>query len=666
VRSPVETVLPYRADVDGLRALAVVAVILFHAGIPGVHGGYVGVDIFFVISGYLITGWLLKRDTGSWPAVLREFYIRRGRRILPAFLFMLAVTTAIAAWLLQPAHLEIFGRFLATGAVMLANVGARFNGNYFGWTASDMPLLHLWSIAVEEQFYLFYPLVFLALTRWFPATRDRILLAAAAASFALCLWSVKFHPVANYFFLPTRAWELLMGALVALGLWPRARARWPRELIALAALAAILASAIFYTPQFAYPSWPTLIPCVATAVLISSGADGSLVTRLLSLRPLVFTGLLSYSLYLWHMPVLGLYRYFNIFALRPLELGALLVAIYLLAAFTWRWVELPFRRRQRLPDDARFWLTAAAASATLCVVGTVLVVDNSYARRLAEMADAAPRRDADLRDFPARCIAEDFANIRRGDLCSFGPTAGTPVLVWGDSHSWALAPLYRRLATERNLRIYIAQVPRCPPLLDVVADPRCEQFNRAMLAAVDVLAPRRVVLNARWGNPDLHFTPAPAQAGDTESPFSRGLRQTLRHIDAPGRAVCVVKAVPAVGFAAEYALEMARRRGIDTDFLSLTRQAAYAQDSRQDADIDLLARTGSIRAVDPKNVLCAGPRCRYLSDDGISLYRDDNHVSAAGAVLLHDEVARCFDGFDGGWVQGGSSRSATANTASGE
>ncbi len=644
MHSPVDTLLPYRADVDGLRALAVVAVILFHAGVPGLHGGYVGVDVFFVISGYLITGWLMKRGTGSWQQVLREFYVRRGRRILPAFIVVLAATTLAAVCLLQPAHLEIFGRFLASGAVMLANVGARFNGNYFGWTASDMPLLHLWSIAVEEQFYLLYPLAFLALARWLPAARGRVLLAGALASFALCLWAVRTHPVANYFFLPTRAWELFTGALVAHGLWPRVKSRLPRELVAGVALAAIVASVTFFTPLFPYPSWPTLVPCLATAALLGAGAEGSAVTRLLALRPLVFTGLISYSLYLWHMPVLGLYRYFNIFALRPAELVGLLVIIYLLSVATWRWIEVPFRRGRWLPGDGRFWLSAATASTVLCVAGVALVTNNSYARRVAEVADKAPRRVPDLRDFPARCIAEDFSNIRHGELCSFGPSAGTPVLIWGDSHSWALAPLYRRISKERALRIYIAQVPRCPPLFGAVEDGRCEEFNRAMLGAVNVLGPRLVVLNARWGNPDLKLAESSELSiAGGDSLFSRGMQETLKRVAAPGRSICVVKAVPAVGYAAEYALEMARRRGIDTSFLSLTRQAAYAQDSDRDADIDELARRGLIRTVDPKRALCAGARCRYLNDAGLSLYRDDNHVSVVGADLLHDEVARCFD-----------------------
>ena len=644
-----DTAFPYRPDIDGMRAIAVIAVLLFHSGVPGFSGGYVGVDVFFVISGYLITGWLVTRAHLPLRDLLGEFYARRGRRILPAFLFVLGVTTAVAVWLLQPAHLEIFGRLLAHSAVMLANFGARFNGNYFGWTASNMPLLHVWSIAVEEQFYLLYPLAFVAIQRRWPESRRGLLAFGAAVSFALCLWMARTHPVSNYYMLPTRAWELLVGALVALGAWPLVTHRVARELVAVAALTVIVACACLFTTRLEYPAWPTLAPTLATAALVSVGTDGSIVTRLLCWRPLVFTGLISYSLYLWHMPVLGLFRYYQIFALRPAELAALCALIYLLSVATWWWIELPFRRRRWMPRDRWFWAAAAGASAVLLAAGLKLMTDNAYARRLAEAQDAAPRRDLGRDLFPARCIAGDFDNIRRGDLCSFGPSSGAVAraVVWGDSHSWALAPAYRRIANRERIQIFIAQIPSCAPLIGAVSEAvwRCNEFNLAMVSAVKSIHPDLIVLNARWANPGLHLAPsAELTVAGGDSLFSRGLQETLKRVDAPGRAVCVIKGVPAVGYQAEYALEMARRRGISPDFLSLTRTAAYGQFREQEADIDALERRGSIHAVDPKRVLCPGARCRYLTDDGQSIYRDDNHVSVAGARLLEAEVARCFDG----------------------
>jgi peptidoglycan/LPS O-acetylase OafA/YrhL len=285
----------YRPDIDGLRALSVMAVILFHAGIPGVTGGFVGVDVFFVISGFLITRLLLEHAERSPWAQLREFYQRRARRILPA-LFVVIWASAAGAWLLfAPAELTGFGHFVAACAAMLANVAAWNSGGYFDTPWATTPLLHLWSIAVEEQFYLLFPLLFIFMQRLLPARwRVPLIGAAALASLTACVWASYAHPAANYYAAPTRAWELLAGSLLALGAVPVPARRALCDLIAWLALATLLTACLVFDSRTRYPGLHTLAPALATAALIVTGGAASSANRALAFGPLVFAGLLSY------------------------------------------------------------------------------------------------------------------------------------------------------------------------------------------------------------------------------------------------------------------------------------------------------------------------------------------------------------------------------------
>ncbi|HET9862027.1 MAG TPA: acyltransferase family protein [Steroidobacteraceae bacterium] len=635
---------PYRPDVDGLRAIAVAAVILFHAGVPEAAGGYVGVDVFFVISGFLITRWLDSRMAQPPGAMLREFYVRRARRILPALLLVMALAAIAALWLLQPAHLEAFGRIMAPAALMLGNFGAWRNGGYFGWNASDMPLLHLWSIGVEEQFYLLYPVLLLLISRLVPRWRRPLLAAGLVLSFSLCLWAARDHAPANYYLLPTRAWELLAGALVALGAWPRMRGRLARETAAMLALAVIVVTSWQYTKTYTYPGPLTLLPVLATAQLIATGEQGgSLAGRMLSWRPLVFTGLISYSLYLWHMPLFGLFRYWNIFELTAWQIAGLCVFLYLLSAASWKLVEIPFRRRKLLPRDRAFWYAAAATSLALFAVGVQMRYEFGTQRRLAGLARANPDVDVLVRQRAARCMDVDLAQIRRGELCRFGPRRGAQgrVLVWGDSHTWALVGLFKELAESERLQVNVAQYPACRPLIGAESRRECSEFNLAMVDAVKALDPGLIVLSAYWNNPKMPLH-VDARHTDDPWPFSLALQETLRRVRAPGRQVCVIKTVPRLRYPGEYAMYMARRRGISADFLALPRASAYAQDRGFESVVDALQARGLLTSVDPKRVLCPDDRCRYRLEDGTPIYMDDNHVSLAGAELLRGEVAGCF------------------------
>ena len=340
-------VAAYRPDLDGLRAIAVIAVVLFHAKVPGFSGGYVGVDVFFVISGYLITGLISENADRPLKFWLPEFYIRRARRILPALFATCVIVAVPVIALYLPWDLARFGSALAATPVMMTNIVVwRQVFSYFRSDVTLLPISHLWSIAVEEQFYLIYPLTLALISQCLPRNRHTALFAIALASFTACVWGSYYAPSANYFLAPSRAWELLLGAMLAIRAESSIKSLLAREMLAALGLVTLIISVWRYDATTRYPGAYSLAPCAASALLIlSGGGPSTLVSRLLSRRPLAFTGLISYSLYLWHFPILIVFPYFQITQVGSVEMAGMLACTYLIAAFSWRYVEMPVRNR---------------------------------------------------------------------------------------------------------------------------------------------------------------------------------------------------------------------------------------------------------------------------------------------------------------------------------
>src|SRR5207248_6169363 len=293
----------YRPEIDGLRALAILPVVLFHYRAPGFQGGFVGVDVFFVMSGYLITG-LVQSEMQCGTFSLAQFYERRVRRIFPGLFAMLAVVSIAAYVLLFPADLVRYAQSLFATALFGANFEFWREAGYFDTFANQKPLLHLWSIAVEEQFYLLFPALLILLRHAAPRLRIAAVGFVFIASFALGAWGVGAAPVATFYLLPARAWELMLGALLALGAVPAFRTRMASETLAALGLVLIGASMFAFTPATPFPGPAALLPCAGAALVIhAADPQRTFVGRALGVRPLVFIGLISYSLYLWHWPV---------------------------------------------------------------------------------------------------------------------------------------------------------------------------------------------------------------------------------------------------------------------------------------------------------------------------------------------------------------------------
>src|SRR5580704_1090978 len=338
--------LTYRPDIDGLRAVAVLLVVAFHTGIGKFRGGFVGVDVFFVISGFLISSVILAEISAGHFSIA-AFYERRIRRIFPALVVMMFVTSFLAAKYFLPSELTDYAKSLLAATFSVSNFYFWRQSGYFDAPAALKPLLHTWSLAVEEQFYIVFPLFLVLIRKLFPERLRTAVVLFALASFVVSAYGAFYAPVSTFYMLHTRAWELLLGTIISLNILPDIKSPLWRNVATIVGLGLIVAAGVFYTSTTPFPGIAALAPCVGSALIISTGRSGSsVVGRALSLKPVVFIGLISYSLYLWHWPII-VFQGVGTFLVsgvseRVVKL-AIIVASLIAGTISWKFVEIPFR-----------------------------------------------------------------------------------------------------------------------------------------------------------------------------------------------------------------------------------------------------------------------------------------------------------------------------------
>jgi len=628
----------YRPEVDGLRAVAVLVVVLYHARLH-CPGGYVGVDVFFVISGFLITS-LIWKDLESGRFTFAHFWERRARRIVPA-LVVVTIATLMAGWfLLLPADFKNLGQASASQAVFGANIYYWHDSGYFAGAAEEKPLLHTWSLAVEEQFYMLMPFLLWGVFR-FMALRSRaavisILSVAFTFSFALSVYGVIHFPYATFYLLPTRAWELLLGALVAF-LTPRSLSwlgrRWLLELLALAGLALIIIPVFTYTTETPFPGLAALPPCLGTALVIranerSNGKIPTAIGAALATRPVVFIGLISYSLYLWHWPFLAFSRYV---ALEPLSLGYTVAVVglgFLLAVLSWRYVETPFRERKIGASSKSVFLYAGTGLCIVLIGGLLCITMKGFPQRIPKQAQEIDDAKADLA-FMNQVTTDD---VRAGKLVPIGvadPALPPALLVWGDSHAMAALPAVDDFLKEQGLAGRAVTRAATAPVLnlgmgrhDAVAD-----FSDAVISYIRSQRIPTVILIGRWEG----YTRSGRAAADS---FGASLLATIRRLVAIGTSPWIMLDVPihsvdvprvlsrAVTFHADIASFYTKAAAID-EFDTIPPQTI--------AEIE--AACGQI--LDPKPRFLDPTGQHYIFQaNGVVLYRDKDHLTTRGAKLM--------------------------------
>ena len=491
----------YRRDIDGLRGIAVLAVVLYHAGVPFLRGGYVGVDVFFVISGYLISA-LIYRDLTQGKFSLRSFYERRAKRILPALLTVVSAFTLLGTLLLAPRELEVLSAQSISALTSTSNIFFWLRTSYFAPHAELKPMLMTWSLGVEEQFYLLFPL----LLGWiWNLGRRKILLSLAAltaVSFSVSIIQVSFYPSASFFLLTSRWWELGLGTIVGIHGVSRTEqasgrlAVWRREVLGIAGILGVLASALLYNSTTPFPGAAALLPVVASLMLLTS--KGSWVnSNILSSRLLVGAGLISYSLYLWHWPILSLAQYCAGDALAPLPTACLVALAFVAATASYFFVEQPFRR---MPRTSRTLRRFALASALCSIPAFVFLAGRGWPSRYP--VAAAIEQEAHSPSLET-CTAQDGQSLpvtSRG--CS--SIKGHPsIAIMGDSHAASLNRYLQSALESRGWSVAQFTKNSCPPLGLVAPSSgereNCVAFSQNSLAQV-IKDPnvKTVVLAGYW------------------------------------------------------------------------------------------------------------------------------------------------------------------------
>lgn len=630
----------YRPEIDGLRALAVFAVVLFHARVRGFSAGFVGVDVFLVISGYLIAGVIL-RESEAGTFSLAGFFERRVRRILPALLAMLAVT-ALAGLILLPGDFRQFGGSLAAITVFLSNfLFARASG-YFALNADATPLLHTWSLAVEEQFYLLFPVLLLLSRRAGPRGLRLSLIGATAVSLGDSVWSTGTDPVVAFYSPASRAWEFLAGALLTAMVPRPPRARTAGDATALVGLVLIGGSFLWLRAGVTFPG-ARAIPVVAGSVLLLWGmmADGSRVARAMSVRPLVAIGLISYSLYLWHWPMIVFGSYYVLDAhLRAVTRLAMAALAFPVAWLSWRFIERPFRAPRVLLPRRALFISAVAASGALALYGAGVYLADGLPGRFDETARRLSERGPQP-DYG--CANQSIDDLRRGARCRIGGADPQPsFLLWGDSHAAVYFPALDALARRHGVSGYDAAKLGCPPLIairreDLRATQRiaragkldaCAVHNAQIMQFIVETRPRVVLLAAAWR---AYSGGKQAVAGATAG-YQGAFETGVAKLRALGIRVFVVQDVPGATFAEPGALAKAYLTGT-TMPLEPNLAACLQRESRFRAVTADLERGGLIEVIDPATRLCDRSSC-HVTHGGYPLYYDSNHLSARGVQFV--------------------------------
>jgi peptidoglycan/LPS O-acetylase OafA/YrhL len=604
-----------RTDIQGLRGIAVLAVVVFHVSHKALPGGFAGVDIFFVISGYLITQILL-RDMEAGVFRLRDFYQRRVRRLFPALFTVLAFTLIAGLIILPPKLLNelVYTQFFTT--LFLSNFAFARLADYFDTASSLKPLLHTWSLGVEEQFYLVFPILLFALYRFvrrflWPALAGLALLSVIAAQ-------VTSRPEAAFYLPTTRAFELLLGALA---FWMQGHVIFSDKIKRLASLlgvSVLIASLIFLNDHIRFPGLWALPPCLGTALLLLT-ADGW-GNKLTVAPPLVWTGDISYSLYLWHWPVLVFARI--IFGETIWIALPVVIAAFGLAALSRRWIEQPFLEKR----PRRLWWLAGGAMAVSIVSALLVFGARGLPQRFNAAEQAAFAATDDFSPDRKRChIAQNSRRDYR-DTCVLGGAAPS-VVVWGDSEGVELA----KALADQGLAVRQITASACPPSVGftIAYNRACRAHNADMLLHLksdpDI---RTVLLVANYRRYD----------SENNAAMMGGLELSALDLQAAGKSVVLLYPMPVYDFDPPSQTGLAMRLGRDPSQVGMSRAQFDRENGQTIAVLDDFARSHGLAVLRPSDALCDAQRCHVYDPAAGVLYFNGQHLSMAGARLVTTKV----------------------------
>jgi peptidoglycan/LPS O-acetylase OafA/YrhL len=644
--------LTFRRDIQGLRAIAVALVLLSHGGVAGFEGGFIGVDVFFVLSGYLITGLLIEESLSTGSIRYGQFLARRLRRLLPAMLVMLLVVLVVASIVLTAFEMRMQARSFPYAATWISNFFFAFvERDYFVALQENDLFLHTWSLGVEEQFYLLWPWLVLLLAG-FKATdarrpaRGRAIVAAlaviCAVSFAVCVLLTEKVPLLAFYMMPARIWQFALGAVVYVGLHiasdPERLAASPRVGLTAAAAGAllVLGAATLLDGEISYPGWYALAPSVGAALIIAGGTAGELnaVTRLLGKQPMVWVGDRSYSIYLWHWPVLivggslGIARSFA-------GLVALVSLTLALAALSYRYIERPFWKGRYRNAAPRRVMLAATLSIAFCILPFNLLGRHVYDTNasIGNQQGYDPRMDADSRVYAEGRGCDTWHFAAYLVPCPLGNRDGTRLaFLVGDSIGAQWSPLVSSLLSDSSWQIIVLTKSSCAIVdriwhYDVVGGDYvvCAEWRNRVLRYIDEVSP------------DIVFIGSASTYRFTRSDWVDGTAGILDRVAAAAGSVVLLPGTPALSFDGPSCLEDPWRFSF-----RLVEGERECEETRTDERPETVAAYlgEAARAYDNVVVLnlidlvCPGGRCAASTPEGVAVFRDNQHLTASFALSL--------------------------------
>lgn len=651
----------YRAEIDGLRAVAIMPVVLFHLDV-GFPGGYTGVDIFFVISGFLITS-IIEKEVSEKRFSIISFWERRVRRIFPPLLLMVLATLAVGYYLLIPQELVALGEAAIAQTIFAANLFYWQESDYFTGPTDLKPLLHTWSLAVEEQFYFFLPLILLAAKKCSVQTKFNLLSVLAAVSLATSIYGIHAAPTATFYLLPMRAWELLAGSLLAVSPWKaNCSQRWA-SLLSIVGIALVTGPFFLLDKTTAFPGLAAIPSVAGTALLIYATANtNSGVKTALTFKPIVFLGQISYSLYLWHWPVIVYLRIYRGGIGLDEALFCLIISLSL-AVLSFRFVEQPFRTQRFLQDRNPLFLSAVVSSLVTIVIGSAFVISGGYPKRFPNYSSELT---ADL-DWKGNEYATALsAELNLNEL----PTLGLPLqessqqnqldfLVWGDSHARTFCYLIDELAKDMQLSgkaVVTAGVLGLPGVHQPYNEnaPTQVMLKRqdSVMAILEQSPPKNLIVANRWSaytdGPSEHDyaskNPKASQIMDNDSSHNndasatailiRGLEKLATVCERQKIKLWIIEQVPETGENQPAREMLLWSVGLRTQPSNLRKSREDHNNRQQKAQEAFRHVDGLANRLNPAEQLLdeRGMTLNYL--DGRAIYRDDDHLTKWGLQRL--------------------------------
>lgn len=607
--------MKYRPDIDGLRALAIIPVVLYHTNFSLFSGGFVGVDVFFVISGYLIT-FIINEEIKQGRFTVTDFYERRIRRIFPALFTVIFFCSLVAAAIMLPQGFKEFGKSVVAATLFVANIYFLNDSDYFGAAADTKPLLHTWSLSVEEQFYLFFPLILLLIHRRLRGRWGQVLLPAFIFSLILNLFGVVYFPSATFYLILPRAWELLLGSVLALGLFPQVKSGKVNSCASVAGMLMILWSIFFFSRFTPFPGWRALLPCVGAALILYSGNNGTtLVSRLLGNRIMVFVGLISYSLYLWHWPLMVFEKQlFN--ENHFIGNGAVVVAIsIIMAILSWRYVERPFRKKGTASKRKKLFAAAAAVMTMSVVFG--FAVDSTEGLP-GRFGDKLISLNCDLGTYNlGTCFLKEDQHYTewKGEECFLQSDHASNTLLWGDSFAAHYVPGIKDSAHLFGSNILQYTAGGCAPAFnyDPLYRPQCKQFSAQINHILSTYDIQTVVMAAGWK--------LALENGLTY----QDLENTVDVLREKGLRVVMIGQSPRFNQSVEDISNRARIRGS-----KITESTVSMALSAINSTLREIAGPGNF--VDPSELFCDKQKCVFEGSEGFYFW-DDGHLTTLGSKL---------------------------------